>query len=289
MPELPSGRIRSVQISVIIPTYNRSTLTVQALESVLGQNRLPEEVIIVDDGSTDDTAMALQPYRQRVRYVTHAHAGVSASRNAGIRVAQGEWLAFLDSDDLWRSDKLQRQCEELQRSAGSVVCYTDEEWRRDGHWLNQSKHHRKMSGWIYQYCLQLCIISPSSVLLHRRVFDQVGLFDEELPACEDYDLWLRVSLHFPVLFIPERLIVKRAGPWPQLSVQHSLDRYRIMALTHVLQKEQLSAQERQQTIAVLQEKCRIYSLGCRKHDRHQDADWADHIAAAYSAAHANNF
>jgi glycosyltransferase involved in cell wall biosynthesis len=276
-----------VRISVVIPTYNRSALAVEAVQSVLHQSRPPDEVIVVDDGSTDDTAEALSSFHDRIRYLLQEHAGVSSSRNAGIRLATGDWLAFLDSDDLWRPDKLERQCAELGRTPGTAICYTDEEWRRHGQWLNQSKHHKKVSGWIYRHCLPLCLISPSSVLIHRRVFDEVGLFDESLPACEDYDFWLRATLHFQVLFIAERLIVKRAGPWPQLSMQHSLDRYRIMALANVLQKEKLSADDHQQTIAMLQEKCRIYSLGCRKHGREEEAAWADQMATAFSDVQPN--
>jgi glycosyltransferase involved in cell wall biosynthesis len=276
-----------VQISVVIPTFNRSELAVEAVQSVLDQSRPPDEVFVVDDGSTDNTADALLPFRDRIRYIVQAHAGVSASRNTGIRQTSGDWLAFLDSDDLWQPNKLERQCAELRQDPAMAICYTDEEWRRHGRWLNQSKHHMKMSGWIYQHCLPLCIISPSSVLLHRRVFDRVGLFDENLPACEDYDMWLRATLHFPVLFIKERLIVKRAGPWQQLSMQHSLDKYRIIALVNILQKENLEAKDRMLTLAMLREKCRIYSLGCRKHGREQEAEWAEQIAAAFPAVHAN--
>jgi glycosyltransferase involved in cell wall biosynthesis len=269
-----------VRISVVIPTYNRSALAVEAVQSVLDQSRPPDEVIVVDDGSTDDTADALSPFRDRIRYLAQDHAGVSSSRNAGIGLAANDWLAFLDSDDLWRPHKLERQCAELGRSPETAICYTDEEWRRHGRWQNQSKHHRKTSGWIYQHCLPLCIISPSSVLIHRRVFTEVGLFDVTLPACEDYDLWLRVTLRFPVLYIAERLIVKRAGPWPQLSMQHSLDKYRITALANMLHKERLSTVDRDATIATLREKCRIYSMGCRKHGREEEAEWADQMAAA---------
>ncbi len=266
-----------MRISVIIPVYNRPQVR-QAVDSVLAQTRPADEVIVVDDGSTDATPAVAADYGDSVIWIRQAHGGVSAARNRGIALARYEWLAFLDSDDLWHENKLQRQCEELQKQPDYFACYTDEEWRKNGRWMNQSKHHQKYSGWIYHYCLPLCIISPSSILLHRRTLDASGLFDEQLPACEDYDLWLRLCLRFPVLFIPERLIVKQAGAWPQLSMQHGLDRYRIIALNKVLQNECLTQEQRSATISTLQEKCRIYALGCRKHKREEEALWAEEAA-----------
>jgi len=261
--------------------YNRAGLVCRAIDSVLAQSRPADEVIVVDDGSTDDTADAVLRFQDRVRMIRQPHSGVAAGRNRGIREARYDWLAFLDSDDLWKPNKLQRQCEALQEQPDSLICYTDEEWRKDGRWKNQSKHHQKHSGWIYEHCLALCIISPSSVLLHRRVLETAGLFDEQLPACEDYDLWLRVCSRFPVLFLAERLIVKQAGDWPQLSKQHSLDRYRIISLEKTLRQEPLSNEQRRLTAGQLVEKCRIYSLGCRKHGKDEEALWAEKMARVY--------
>ena len=145
--------------------------------------------------------------------------------------------------------------------------------------MNQGARHRKRSGWIYTDCLPLCIISPSSVLIERGLLEQTGLFDEALPACEDYDLWLRIASRVPVLFVPERLIVKRAGEWPQLSRQHSLDRYRIIALAGIAASGGLGAADLAATTAMLAEKCRIYALGCRKHGRTEEAEWAENMAS----------
>ncbi len=270
-----------LQISVIIPVHNRADLVSRAIDSVLAQSCPADEVIVVDDGSTDDTAGAVLRFGDRVRMIQQPHSGVSVSRNRGIRAARYDWLAFLDSDDLWKADKLQRQCKALQEQPDLLICYTDEEWRKDGLWKNQSKHHQKYSGWIYAHCLALCIISPSSVLLHRCVLEAAGLFDEQLPACEDYDLWLRVCSRFPVLFLAERLIVKQAGDWQQLSMQHSLDRYRIISLDKVLRQEPLSEEQRLLTAGQLVEKCRVYSLGCRKHGRDDEAAWAERMARVY--------
>jgi len=271
-----------LHISVVIPVFNRRELAAEAIDSVLAQTCPAEEIIVVDDGSTDGTAERLAGYQDRIRLIRQAHHGVSAARNRGIAEARCDWLAFLDSDDLWMAQKLQRQCEALQGGSEWSACYTDEEWRRNGRWMNQSKHHQKYSGWIYSHCLPLCIISPSSVLLHRRIFTTVGCFDPDLPACEDYDLWLRVCSRFPVLFIPERLIIKRAGKWSQLSGQHSLDRYRILALAKVLQQQSLSAEQEQETRAALAEKCRIYRIGCQKHGRVEEAQWAESMALRFA-------
>jgi GT2 family glycosyltransferase len=211
--------------------------------------------------------------------IEQSRRGVSAARNRGIRESSGEWLAFLDSDDLWKPEKLEKQLQMLAREPHYRICYTDEEWRKNGEWKNQKKKHQKASGHIYTRCLPLCIISPSSVVIHRTVFERIGLFDESLPACEDYEMWLRLTFHYPVLFLPERLIVKRAGTWTQLSNQHSLDRYRIRALNRMLADFSLSDSEREATLVELKHKARIYALGCRKHGKENDARWAEAIAA----------
>ncbi len=269
-----------MRISVIIPTYNRAEMVVQAVESVLTQTLVPQEVIVIDDGSTDDTLEKLAIFQNDIRVFHQEQRGVSAARNLGIRRASGEWLAFLDSDDLWKPKKLERQSEELKKTS-YFVCYTDEEWRKNGRWKNQKKIHRKFGGRIYQYCLPLCIISPSSVLLHKSVVDQIGVFDESLPACEDYDYWLRICRCFTVLYIPERLIVKQAGEWEQLSEQHSLDRYRILALQKILAYD-LAKKDYEKTVKELYKKCHIYAAGCEKHHRPRDAAWARQIASHFS-------
>ncbi|HNW59046.1 MAG TPA: glycosyltransferase family A protein [bacterium] len=270
-----------MRTSVILTTRDRSGMVLEALASVLQQSRPAEEIIVVDDGSEDETQSALQPFLERIVYLRQpGPRGVAAARNRGIAAATGRWLAFLDSDDLWKRQKLARQLAALQANPGMSVCYTGEEWRREGRWMNQGAHHRQRSGWIYRDCLPLCIISPSSVLIERCVLEQIGLFDESLPACEDYDLWLRMTSRYPVLYLAERLIVKRAGSWPQLSRQHSLDRYRILALHKMLASGSLAAADQAATRAMLAEKCRIYALGCRKHDRNAEAEWAEDVARA---------
>src|SRR5918996_3730661 len=170
-------------ISVVIPTYNRSRLVQRALGSVLCQTRLPKEVIVVDDGSEDKTGIVIRENYPSVRYLRKCHCGVSAARNAGIHVSTGEWITFLDSDDVWLPTKLEAQFQALASNPHYRVIHTDEIWIRNGRQLNPKKKHRKHGGKIFLNCLALCCISPSSVLIHRSVFTQVGGFDKDLPVC----------------------------------------------------------------------------------------------------------
>ena len=270
-----------MKISVIITTYNRADKVIEALESILSQYEPPDEIIIVDDGSTDDTIKKLQAYKKKIILITQKNAGISSSRNKGIKTAKYDWLAFLDSDDLWKPQKLKRQKEKLTKHPENKICYTDEEWRKNGKWMNQKKVHQKFSGWIYDKCLPLCIISPSSAIIHRTVFERVGLFDENLPACEDYDLWLRITIVYPVLYIPEKLIVKRAGDWPQLSKQHSLDKYRIVALEKIIKSDKLTSAQLDYTLNMLQYKCKIYKMGCIKYNKEKEIEWIENIKIKY--------
>ncbi|MBD3383873.1 glycosyltransferase [candidate division KSB1 bacterium] len=270
-----------MKIAAIIPTYNRADMVVEALRSVLAQTRPADEIIVVDDGSRDETKNRLSPFLPKIRYLHQETRGVSAARNLGIKQSHAEWLAFLDSDDLWMPEKLGQQVNYLQRFPRYRICYTDEEWRKNQKWINQKRKHRKFSGPVYEKCLPLCMISPSSVMIHRSVFEQVGMFDEKLPACEDYDLWLRICSRYPVLYVDRRLIVKRAGEWWQLSGQHSLDKYRIIALDKILRAGQLDEEKSRQTLFALQEKCRIYRIGCQRHGRHKDVQWVERVLWQY--------
>jgi glycosyltransferase involved in cell wall biosynthesis len=266
-----------MQISVIIPTYNRASFVEKALQSVLQQTHPPLEIIVVDDGSTDHTENILNPYLKNISYIKQQNRGVSAARNLGIKQANEQWIAFLDSDDLWKPKKLQKQIQAIEKKDDYKICYTNEEWRRNGQWKNQKKIHQKYSGWIYEKCLPLCILSPSSVIIHKSVFSEVGLFDENMPACEDYDLWLRITLKYPALFVDEKLIVKQAGDWEQLSKNHSLDKYRIIALRKVLCATELDTAQTEKTVAALKSKCFIYRVGCLKHNNQKELKWLDEM------------
>ena len=262
-------------ISVIIPVYDRRELIGRAIDSVLAQSWADFDLIIVDDGSEDATAEHVEERygdEPRVRLLKQAaNRGVSAARNAGIESAVGDWLAFLDSDDEWRPEKLERQQQALIDS-GLLVCHTNEIWIRSGVRVNPHKHHQKHGGRIFLQALPLCAMSPSSILLHRSVLDAVGPFDESMPACEDYDLFLRLTCRFDVHFLDEELVVKYGGHADQLSRAHfAMDRFRVLALDRVLveSKTHLNAEERDAAVEMLLKKARIVYKGALRHENEQ--------------------
>lgn len=257
-------------ISIVIPTFNRKDRIELAIESVLGQTFQNFELIVVDDGSTDNTAEVVQAYVNQVKYFYQSHQGVSAARNFGIEKAKGYYICFLDSDDEWLRNKLETQVQLIRSKPQVEICYTDEIWIRNGVRVNPKKIHQKYSGWIYQRCLPLCIISPSSVMIQRNIFNQLGMFDPEMIVCEDYDLWLRISHHYPITFIPQQLIVKKGGHEDQLSGKFwGMDRYRVKAMEKMLQNYNLSPEDKKATIRVLQKKCDILANGLLKRGKKQ--------------------
>ena len=270
-------------ISVIIPTYNRSRLLNRSLESVLKQTRQADELIVIDDGSTDDTSMLIQEQYPSVVFLRQPRRGASAARNSGIEKATGEWLAFLDSDDEWLPEKLERQMAAIEANPEYLFVHTNEKWMYKGKPKSQKQKHQKFGGRIFQKCLPLCVISPSSVLIHRSVLNQAGLFDEELPACEDYDLWLRISARFPVLFIDEELIIKHGGHRDQLSQKHwGMDRFRIWSIRNILESGILSENDREAAINTLLEKVRIYLKGAEKHHNDEHVIEFTELLSKYS-------
>lgn len=260
-------------VSVVIPTFNRAELLPRAVESVLAQTHPAAEVIVVDDGSSDGTGELVASRFPEVRVAAQAHRGVSAARNRGIAAASGDWIALLDSDDEWCAEKLARQLAALDEHPEYRICHTDEIWIRNGRRVQPRVKHAKRGGRIFRHCLPLCVISPSSVLIHRSVFEQVGGFDEDLPACEDYDLWLRICCRFPVLLVEEPLVVKYGGHDDQLSRRvWGLDRFRIRALEKILQGDRLCEEDRQAALRTLLQKIEIFAAGAEKRGKAEDAD-----------------
>lgn len=254
-----------MDISVIIPAYNRAQLLPRALNSVLAQTFIPREIIVVDDGSTDNTKAVVENGYAKARYLRFEHQGVSQARNAGIAVSRSEWLAFLDSDDEWLPRKLERQCEALKRAPQYRLCHTDEIWVRSGWRVNPMKKHAKFGGEIFLHCLPRCVISPSSVVIHRSLFERLGGFDASLPACEDYDLWLRICALHPVLYLSEAQLVKYGGHEDQLSRRYwGMDRFRIRALEKLLDVDSLSPTYRMAALRMLLHKLEIVCNGARK-------------------------
>jgi len=258
-------------VSIIITTYNRKSCLRGAALSVLSQDYPEKEVIVVDDGSTDGSAAEVEGLP--LTYIYKENGGISSARNAGLGEARGDYIAFLDVDDLWLKGKLATQMKSME-AEGYKISYTDEIWIRNGKRVNQKLRHRKYTGWIFEQCLPLCIISPSSVVIKREVFDSVGLFDERLPACEDYDLWLRVTCRYPVLFIEKPLIVKTGGHADQLSRKYeAMDRFRIDCLARLLESGVLPEGLRGAALGELRKKCRIYALGAEKRNKKEEAQF----------------
>jgi glycosyltransferase involved in cell wall biosynthesis len=261
-----------MRVSVIIPTYNRAAWVMEAVASVLGQTYRDFELFVVDDGSTDATPAALASFGGKITVLRREERqGVSAARNLGAKAAGGDWLAFLDSDDLWLPDKLARQVEYLQANPELAICQTGETWIRNGVRVNPPEACRKVAGDIFLPSLARCLVSPSAVMLNLRLFEEMGGFDEELPAAEDYDLWLRIAWRYPVGLVPEPLVLKRGGHADQLSRQWGLDRFRIQALRKLLEEPGLPLEYRQAAESTLAEKCRIYAQGCEKRGRLAEA------------------
>ncbi len=271
-------------VSAIIPTFNRLGLVREALASVRAQRGVAYETIVVDDGSSDGTAAALErEFAGGVRVVRSERRGVAAARNVGVAMSRGDLIAFLDSDDLWLPDKLAAQVDFLQRHPAASVCQTEEIWVRNGVRINPRAHHRKPSGDIFEASLRLCLVSPSAVMLRRSLFDRLGGFDETLAVCEDYDLWLRMARDTAVWLIDRPLVIKRGGHADQLSRQFwGMDRFRVAALVRLLSDGTLHETRRRAVLTVLARKCAILAQGAARRGRRDEAERYRALAAAYA-------
>lgn len=266
-------------ISVIIPTFNRAAFLGEAITSVLDQDYFRRsgpgrsfELLVVDDGSEDNIREVVESFAGRATFLGQPHRGVSAARNSGLRSARGEFIAFLDSDDLWKKDKIGVQMGYLKAFPDAKVCYTEEVWLRRGKHLNPQRKHQKHSGWIFDRVLPLCLLSLSSCLFRSEVFAEVGVFDEGLPVCEDYDLGLRLAHKYPIHLIPRPLIIKRGGHPDQLSRRYwGMDRFRVQALEKALRLD-LTPDEERLVKGELARKCRILVQGFVRRGNRAEAE-----------------
>jgi len=224
-------------VSVVIPVYNRTSSLKDAVESVFLQKYPDIEIIVVDDGSDENVKKCLKPYMARIKYIRmENNRGVSSARNLGIDRARGDYIAFLDSDDLWLPEKLEEQIEFMKKEK-TKVCHTDEFWYKKDRFVNQGVRHEKYGGWIFPLILDICRISPSSVIMHKTVLEKSGKFDKSLFTCEDYDLWLRIASTFKISYLPNKLVVKRAYLNDQLSLNVPyLEYYRLLSLIKFVRK-----------------------------------------------------
>ena len=261
-----------MKISVIIPTFNRIDLLKRAIDSVLNQSIKPYDIIVVDDGSIDGTSDMIKQKYKSIKLIQQKNSGVSAARNNGIKNAQGDWIALLDSDDEWKKNKLEEQVNKLTDNPKYDFCHTNEIWIRNGIRVNQKKRHKKYGGFIFDKCLDICRISPSSVLFNKNIFNHVGWFNDKLPVCEDYDLWLRITAEFEILFIDKPLIVKYGGHNDQLSHSvEAIESFRIKALESLLENSDLSKSNRVHAVEMIIKKLNIYLNGLVKRKKHDEA------------------
>ncbi len=266
------------QISVIIPTFNRALFLERAVLSVVKQRDFYGEIIIVDDGSTDTTERVVkdlcEKYNKVMHYIYQENKGPAAARNRGLRDAQYDLIAFLDSDDHWIQGKLSKQAAWMEKHPSFYICHTQEKWLRRGEHLNQKKKHQPRQGDIFSHCLQLCAVGMSTVMVKKEIFSLVGVFDESLPCCEDYDFWLRVSARFPFLLLETPLTIKEGGRDDQVSFQYrvGMDKYRIDAMQNLLVSVILSKDQKALALNELRKKCRVYGKGCIKHGKFEEGE-----------------
>jgi len=259
------------KISVIIPTYNRLELLKRSIDSIFNQTYKDFELIVVDDGSTDKTKeFCLND--NRIIYLHQENQGVSAARNSGIKISKGEWITFLDSDDEWLPNKLEKQMEYAKNNPNIKIIHSNEIWIRNGVRVNEKFKHKKMGGWIYKNSLPLCLISPSVVIIKKELLDEVGVFDTSFTYAEDYDLWLRITPYYEIGFIEDSLIKKYGGHEDQLSRNWGIDHFRVKAMEKMINDKNLPNELKELTIKTIIKKLRVLEKGYRKHNRIEAAD-----------------
>lgn len=258
-------------VSVIVPVYNRIEPLLRAIASVRAQTFQNFELLIVDDFSTLDIAPVLSSLP--VRYLKSDRKGVSGARNTGIRAAAGEFIAFLDSDDEWRPLKLEKQIAYLNLHPDVSLVHSNEIWQRRGEIVKQSAKHRKSGGRVFDKCTESCVIGPSCTMVRRSLFDRVGFFDESFPVCEDFDLWLRITSQEDIGFLEEDLTIKHGGHDDQLSMQyHSMDLWRVRALSKHLKNSNLSMTEHSILRESLRKKSTYLLTGFQKHNNLENVE-----------------
>ena len=271
-------------VSVIIPTYNRAVFLARAIDSVLSQNYPNFELLVVDDGSTDETQPLLASYGENITVLRQENRGPAAARNVGIRAARHPLLAFLDSDDCFVRQKLVTQVAAMEAHPDLLISYTQETWFRNGHHLNHKKRHSKEDGDIFARSLELCMVGMSTVIARRELFDRIGLFDESFPCCEDYEIWIRASIRHHFLLVDMPLTIKHGGREDQVSAQFKvgMDRFRIRALEKLLVDGSLTSDRSRLVREELVRKAGIYGNGCLRHGQNEEGNRCLALVSRYS-------
>lgn len=259
-------------VDIVVPSYNRWEFLKRAIRSIQDQTFTTWTLWVVDDGSTDKTASRINQFfssDSRIKFISSkVNRGVSWARNEGIKQGKEEWLAFLDSDDEWLPEKLENQIRFSKLNPQFSLIHCNEVWIKEGKELAQKKKHKKQGGRIFIPSVQLCCISPSAALLKRSLLNKVGLFREDFPVCEDYEMWLRITSQYSVGFVEEALVVKHGGHEDQLSRRYpAMDYWRVKALKNYINDERLSIEERKTVKEVMLKKAKILLRG---YDRYQN-------------------
>lgn len=229
-----------MKIDVVIPTYNRAGVLKRAIDSVLAQSHKHFHLYIVDDGSTDETPQLLSDYatHPQVTLLSQDNQGVSAARNLGVKTSENEWLSFLDSDDEWLPKKLEKQVQYLKLHPHIRFLHAEEIWMRNGVRVNPKARHSKSAPELFKRSLELCLISPSTVMMKRELFEEHQGFNESFTVCEDYDLWLKVMAREEIGFLPDYVARKYGGHPDQLSTKFpAMDYWRIKSLIDLKTKD----------------------------------------------------
>ena len=205
--------VKNPTVSVIIPTYNRVHLIGKAIKSVLNQTYQDFEIIVIDDGSTDNTGEIIRSFKdKRVKYIKKykENKGISVARNIGIKMARGKYIALLDSDDEWLPEKLDKQVKILQSESPEVgvVCSWSYNIDEKGNYISK-RYLPKKDGYIYEDLLSTNPISVPTVLIRKECFNRVGLFDDLLNAQEDWDMWIRIAKYYRFALIKIPLVKYR--------------------------------------------------------------------------------
>jgi len=271
--------MKKTKISVIIPTYNRYKLLLEAINSVKKQTYKDYELMVVDDGSTDETPKLL--HDENLKYIRVKHTGnPGLVRNLGVEQSKGDYIAFLDSDDLWKKDKLEKQITFFKNNPEIKLCHTREIWKRDKKIISQKKQDHKRSGNIFKDALKKCIVGPSTVMMERSIFVLEGGFREDMEIAEDYEFWIRITSKFKIGYIDEPLVVKRAGKWEQLSEKYGqIEIFRIEGLKKLVEHNYFVEEKMELALNELIRKCKIYSRGCKKRNKDKEAKkWEKYIS-----------
>lgn len=272
--------ISPADVSAILPVRDRPLLLQEAITSIASGAVVPREVIVVLDASAaarardHDAALAcsraLDARGALLILLPGPGRGPAAARNLGAARARSEWLSFLDSDDLWRPDKLRDQLDFLQSRPHLDAAHTTETWMKNDREIPVPDSLRPTTGRPLRESFGRCLVSASSVMIRRRVFFELGGFDATLTACEDFDLWIRYFVKRPMGLVPGNPhphVIKRSGAWDQLSSTRSIDAYRVRSLIKILGSDMLYGQDRKCAIAALQQKWGIVQSQAEKYGR----------------------